>query len=201
MGYGVLLATSYRKLSQDERSLAITLVIAQMLYIHLAILRKRCYFRNVTKFSRFHLAAQKHIRGLLNLCWADDMNSLVILLLHNVNIIQWIDTFTCMYAITGGPAPVRKQSRWLRLDLSITNLHQHYMVNTQLLHVQNVHTKYCKYFQLRAVFAGISRWSWICCDNTRKLMWFVFEYFHFYSNLSQPSVTYRNSYCAMWPTL
>ena len=33
-------------------------------------------------------------------------------------------------------------------DLSIiTHLHQHIMVNTQLLRVQNVHTKYCKYFR------------------------------------------------------
>ena len=46
---------------------------------------KRCYFR-ATKFSR--LAAQKHIRGLLNSRWADA--HYVILVLHNVNIIQWI---------------------------------------------------------------------------------------------------------------
>ena len=53
---------------------------------------KRCYFR-VTKFSR--LAAQKHIRGLLNSRWAEC--SLVILVLHNVNIIQWmIHLHVCM---------------------------------------------------------------------------------------------------------
>ena len=37
---------------------------------------KRCYFR-VTKFSR--LAAQKHIRGLLNSRWADAHLSFLVL--------------------------------------------------------------------------------------------------------------------------
>ena len=46
---------------------------------------KRCYFR-VTKFSR--LAAQKHIRGLLNSSWADI--SLVILVLLNIFVGFWI---------------------------------------------------------------------------------------------------------------
>ena len=48
------------------------------------------------------------------------------------------------------------------------------MVNTQLLRIRNVHTKYCKYFRgfLKFALAEFAR-------NTRKLMYH--KYFHFYS--------------------
>ena len=97
---------------------------------------KRCYFR-VTKFSR--LAAQKHIRGLLNSRWADaHLSFWYCTMLTSFN--EWyIYMYVCNWA-------AQKQSR-SQTDLSITHLHQHIMVNTQLLRVQNVHTKYCKYFR------------------------------------------------------
>ena len=74
---------------------------------------KRCYFR-VTKFSR--LAAQKHIRGLLNSRWADaHLSFWYCTMLTSFN--EWyIYMYVCNWI-------AQKQSR-SQTDLSITHLHQ-----------------------------------------------------------------------------
>ena len=102
---------------------------------------KRCYFRGIN-FSRF--AAQKHIRGLLNLRWADaHCHFCTAQSQYSMN-----DTFTSMYMyITGHACTKTKQvSGSDRLEYIYPFASTH-MVNTQLLRVQNVHTKYCKYFR------------------------------------------------------
>ena len=97
---------------------------------------KRWYFRGIN-FS--HLAAQKHIRGLLNLRWADAHLSF---LYCRINIIQWmihIYKYLCNWAAQK-QADLRQT--WVYYPFASTH-----MVNTQLLRVQNVHTKYRKYFR------------------------------------------------------
>ena len=100
---------------------------------------KRWYFRGIN-FSR--LAAQKHIRGLLNSRWADAHLSF---LYCTINIIQWmihIYKYLCNWAAQK-QADLRQT--WVYYPFASTH-----MVNTQLLHVQNVpnvHTKYRKYFR------------------------------------------------------
>ena len=130
---------------------------------------KRCYFRGIN-FSR--LAAQKHIRGLLSSRWADaHLSFLYCTKLTSIN--EWyIYKYVCNWA-------AQKQSR-SQTDSSICYpFASTHMVNTQLLRVQNVHTKYRKYFRgfLNLRLLNFAR-------NSRKLMYR--KYFHFYSNSCFP---------------
>ena len=93
------------------------------------------YFCGIN-FSR--LAAQKHIRGLLNSRWADAHLSF---LYCTINIIQWmihIYKYLCNWAAQK-QADLRQT--WVYYPFASTH-----MVNTQLLRVQNVHTKYFRGF-------------------------------------------------------
>ena len=104
---------------------------------------KRCYFCGIN-FSRF--AAQKHIRGLLNSRWADAHCHFCTAQsqYHSMN-----DTFTSMYVTGQHKNKAGLSLRQTRVYM-YTHLHQHtwsIVFNTQLLLVQNVHTKYCKYFR------------------------------------------------------
>ena len=126
---------------------------------------KRCYFC-VTKFSR--LAAQKHIPGLLNSRWADaHLSFWYCTMLTSFN--EWYIYIYLIY-VTGQ----HKNKAGLRQTWVYNPFASTHMVNTQLLRVQNVHTKYCKYFRgfLNSRLLNFAR-------NTRKLMYR--KYFHFYS--------------------
>ena len=82
---------------------------------------------------------KKHIRGLLNSRWADAHLSF---LYCTINIIQWmipIYKYLCDWAAQK-QADLRQT--WVYYPFASTH-----MVNTQLLRVQNVHTKYRKYFR------------------------------------------------------
>ena len=86
--------------------------------------------------------------------------------LHKVNIIPWY-----IYKQLGS-IKTKQASHILQY---VTHLHQHTcMVNTQLLHVPNVHTKYHKYFRgfLNSCLLSFAR-------NSRKLMYHA--YYHVYT--------------------
>ena len=124
---------------------------------------KRCYFRGI-KFSR--LAAQKHIRGLLNSRWADaHLSFLYCTKLTSFN--EWWYIYKYLY-VTGQ----HKNKAGLRQSGVYYSF-----ASTQLLRVQNVHTKYRKYFRgfLNSRLLNFAQNSW-------KLMYR--EYFHFYSIVS-----------------
>ena len=109
---------------------------------------KRWYFRGIN-FLR--LAAQKHIRGLLNSRWAHAHLSF---LYCTINIMQWmihIYKYLCNWAAQK-QADLRQT--WVYYPFASTH-----MVNTQLLRVQNVHTN------IANIFAGF----WIrACWKTAK---------------------------------
>ena len=108
------------------QSVYLSIYLSSYLSTCLSIYCKCCYFRGIN-FSR--LAAQKHIRGLLNSRWADaHLSCLYCTKLTSFNV--W---YICKYVCHSD-----------RLQY-ITHLHQHTW--SILLRVQNVHTKYCKYFR------------------------------------------------------
>ena len=84
------------------------------------------------------------------------------------------DTFTSTCNVTGQ----HKNKAGLRQTRVYYPFASTHMVNTQLLRVRNVHTKYRKYFCgfLNSRFLNFAR-------NSRKLMYRY--YFHFYSNLQK----------------
>ena len=114
---------------------------------------KRWYFRGI-KFSR--LAAQKHIRGLLNSHWADAHLSF---LYCTINIIQWmihIYKLVCTVQYVTGQHKNKQISD--RLEY-ITHLHQH----TWSIHNSSV-SKMCIQ-NIANIFAGF----WIrACWKTAK---------------------------------
>ena len=121
---------------------ALTFGIYMFLYLHvlstthLQVYCKCCYFC-VTKFSR--LAAQKHIRWLLNSRWADaHLSFWYCTMLTSFN--EW---YIYILYVTGQ----HKNKAGLRQTWVYNQFASTHMVNTQLLRVQNVHTKYCKYFR------------------------------------------------------
>ena len=126
---------------------------------------KRCYFRAIN-FSRF--AAQKHIRGLLNSRSADAHLSF----LYCTKLTSFNEWYILQVYLTGQ----HKNKAGLRQTRVYYPFASTHMVNTQLLRVQNVHTKYRKYFRGFFEFA-LAEFPW----NSRKLMYR--EYFHFYSKL------------------
>ena len=97
---------------------------------------KRWYFRGIN-FSR--LAAQKHIRGLLNSRSGDAHLSF----LYCTKLKSFNEWYNYKYVYNWA---ARKQAdlrqTWVYYPFASTH-----MVNTQLLRVQNVHTKYRKYFR------------------------------------------------------
>ena len=109
------------------------------------------------------LAAQKYICGLLNSRWADA--HLIFLYCTNT----WHHTKIHLQA-TGQ----HKNKAGLTHSPIYYPFASTYMVNTQPLRVQNVHTKYRKYFRgfLNSRLLNFAR-------NSRKLM--RHKYFHFYS--------------------
>ena len=111
---------------------------------------KRCYFR-VTKFSR--LAAQKHIRGLLNSRWADaHLSFWYCTMLTSFN--EWyIYIYVC---IKLGSTKTKQVSD--RLEY-ITNLHQHIWL---------IHNSYVSKMCIPIFCAGFwIRASWICAKYTK----------------------------------
>ena len=97
---------------------------------------KSFYFRAIN-FSRF--AAQKHIRGLLNSRWADAHLSF----LYCTKLTSFNEWYTLQVYLTGQ----HKNKAGLRQTRVYYPFASTHMVNTQLLRVQNVHTKYHKYFR------------------------------------------------------
>ena len=115
---------------------------------------KRCYFR-VTKFSR--LAAQKHIRGLLNSRWADaHLSFWYCTMLTSFN--EWYNyMYVCNWQHKNKAGLIQT---WVYNPFASTH-----MVNTQLLRVQNVHTKYC----ILQIFSRVFwiRACWICAKYAK----------------------------------
>ena len=136
---------------------------------HLVLKRKYCkccYFRRIN-FSR--LAAQKHIRGLLNSRWAEvHLSFLYCTKLTSFN--EWYpvylqNTSMCVTGQHKNKAGLRQT--WVYYPFALTH-----MVNTQLLRVQNVQTKYCKYF-----FGFLNSRLLNFVRNTRKLIYCISHYF------------------------
>ena len=118
---------------------------------------KRCYFR-VTKFSR--LAAQKHIRGLLNSRWADAH----LLFWYCTSFNEW---YIYMYVTGQHKNKAGLRQTWVNNPFASTH-----MVNTCPKCAYKVLQIFSRVFEF--ALAEFAR-------NTRKLMYR--EYFHFYSNI------------------
>ena len=103
---------------------------------------KRFYFRAIN-FSRF--AAQIHIRGLLNSRWADAHLSF----LYCTNLTSFNEWYILQVYLTGQ----HKNKAGLRQTRVYYPFASTHMVNTQLLRVQNVHTKYREIFSRVFEFA------------------------------------------------
>ena len=91
---------------------------------------KRCYFRGIN-FSR--LAAQQHIRGLLNSRWADAHLSV----LYCTKLTSCNEWYINLQVYVTGQHKNKAGLRQTRVYYPFASTH---MVNTQLLCVQNVHT-------------------------------------------------------------
>ena len=125
-------------------------------------------------FSR--LAAQKTYSRVVK--FALSRCSLVIFVLHKVNIFR-----TMIHLQATGQHKNKAGLTHSPVYYPFASTH---MVNTQLLHVPNVHTKYCKYFRgcLNSRLLSFAR-------NSRKLMYR--EYYHVYSIVFSNSETlHRN---------
>ena len=110
--------------------------------------------------------------------------SLVIFVLHKVNIIQWY-----IYHQFGQH---KNKAGLTHFPVYLYPFASTHMVNTQLLHVQNVHTKYQKYF-LRFLNSRLLSFA----RNSHKLM--HRKYYHVYSRLHATGNIWHTA--LMWQVL